>query len=71
MAARSSQDFACCCEGTLETRLRFGRIGHRQLERDFAGRAMDFDLPPPLFRCVHRRHGIAITAPSIIELTEF
>ena len=55
IAARSSQDFACCCtrnrERALEIRLRFRRIRLRRLERDFACNATDLGLEPSFFGC--------------------
>ena len=74
IAARSSQDFACCCtrnrERTLEIRFRFRRIRLRRLERDFPGDAIDLGLAPPFLGCFHRRHRFANAAPSVIELAE-
>jgi hypothetical protein len=61
----------CNRERTLEIRLRFGCIRHWRLERDFPGHAMDFSLAPPFLGCFHRGHGIANTAPGIIEMAEF
>jgi hypothetical protein len=58
-------------ERTVKIRLRFGRIRHRRLERDFPGHTLDLGLAPPFFRCFHCRYRFANTRPSIIELTEF
>ena len=75
IAARSSQDFACCCtrdrERALEIRFRFRRIRLRRLKRDFAGDAMNLGFAPPFLGCFHRRHRFADAAPSVIELAEF
>jgi hypothetical protein len=38
------------CERTLKIRLRFRRVTLRRLERRFTGNAIDFGLPPWLFR---------------------
>ena len=75
IAARSSQDFACCCtrnrERTLEIGFRFSRIRLGRHQRDFSGHAMDLGLAPPFLGCFHRRHRFADAAPSVIELAEF
>ena len=75
IAARSSQDFACCCtrnrERTLEIRFRFRCIRLWRLERDFAGDAIDLGLAPRFFGRFDRRHCFANAAPGVIELAEF
>ena len=75
VAARSSQDFACCSRATasaaLEMRLRFRHFRLGRLQRDFPGDAMDFGLAPSFLGCFHRLHRFADAAPSVIELTEF
>ena len=50
VAARSSQDFACCARAIesalLEIGLRFRHIVFRRVDRDFAGDATDLRLEP-------------------------
>ena len=75
IAARSSQDFACCLRATASARSKyasaFAASGSRRLQRDFAGHAMDLGLAPCFLGCFDRRHRFANAAPSVIELAEF
>ena len=58
MAARNSQDLACCWardrECALEVAFRFRRIRLRRLERDFSRNAIDLGLEPFFLGCFHR-----------------
>ena len=75
MAARSSQDLACCWRATVSARSKyasaFAASGSGDLQRDFAGYAIDLRLAPSFLGCFDRRHRFANAAPSVIELAEF
>src|SRR5262245_28544280 len=58
-------------ERALEICFRLRRTQLRQLERDFAGYAMDFRLVPTFPCCFHRGHRLANAAPSLVKLAEF
>ena len=62
IAARNSQDFACCARA-LEICFSLRRTQLRQLQRDFAAYAIYFCLVPPFLCCLHRGHRFANTAP--------
>ena len=59
IAARSSQDFACCWRATASARSKyifcFRRIWLRRHQRDFAGNAINLGLPPPFLGSFHRK----------------
>jgi hypothetical protein len=58
IAARSSQDFACCardCKRSIRNTLALYLIWLRRLERDFAGGSADLGLEPSFFGCFDRR----------------
>jgi hypothetical protein len=71
IAARSSQDFACCAranrERTLQMSFRFRRIRLGKLERDFPSCAIDLGLAPPSFGRLQRCDSFANAAPSLID----
>ena len=75
IAARSSQDFACCSRATASARSKyasaFAASGSGDMQRDFPGNAIDLGLAPSFLGCFHRRHRFANAAPSVIELAEF
>src|SRR5215469_3349661 len=54
-------------ERALEICSRLRRTQLRQLERDFAGYAMDFRLVPAFPCCFHRGHRLANAAPSLLK----
>ena len=62
IAARSSQDFACCCtrnrERALEIGFRFRRVRLRRLECNFTGDSMDLGFAPPFLGCFNRRRRL-------------
>src|SRR5262249_44817289 len=58
-------------ERALEICSRLRRTQLRQLERDFAGYAMDFRLVPTFLCCFHRGHRLANVAASLVKLAEF
>ena len=74
MAARSSQDLACCCtrycEGAFEVRFRFRPIILRTHQPDFAGNAINLGLEPPFLGFLDRNDRFADAAPSVVELAK-
>ena len=75
IAARSSQDFACCSRATASARSKyasaFAASGSGDISAISPADAMDLGLAPPFLGCFHRRHRFANAAPSVIELAEF
>ena len=75
MAARNSQDLACCWardrECALEVAFRFRRIRLRRLELDFSSDAIDLGLEPFFLGCCYRTHAFTNAASGLIKLAEF
>ena len=71
IAARSSQDFACCWRATaecaLEIRFRFRRIRLWRHQRDLASGPIEFRFVARFLSCFHRRQPLANTSAPIGE----
>ena len=71
MAARSSQDLACCCRATESARSKYASAlaasGSGEALHDFASNAMNFSFPPLFLSFVYCRHRLLNAAPRMVD----
>jgi hypothetical protein len=71
IAARSSQDFACCLRATASARSKyafnFRHVRVWGLQRDFPCNPIDLRFAPPFIRGFDHRHRLANAAPCILN----
>ena len=68
IAARSSQDFACCWRATESARSKYASafaVSGRATSRDFSCNAIDLSLEPPFPGCFNSCYRFANASPSV------